>query len=122
VRFKVDENLPLEIAHRLRERAHDAATVPEQKLGGSSDHAVIAVCDAEGRALITADTDFADIRRYRPSDYPGIVGLRLPNMDRESASRAIERMIPLLAVEPLIGKLWIVEQSRVRIRGGDAVR
>lgn len=34
MRFKVDENLPIEVAEMLRQAGHDAATVLEQHLGG----------------------------------------------------------------------------------------
>ena len=30
MRFKIDENLPLEVAHLLREEGHEATTVAEQ--------------------------------------------------------------------------------------------
>lgn len=37
MRFKVDENLPIEVAEALRQAGHDAATVLEQRYGGSAD-------------------------------------------------------------------------------------
>ena len=37
MRFKIDENLPVEIAEVLRLSGYDAATVLEQHLGGSRD-------------------------------------------------------------------------------------
>jgi predicted nuclease of predicted toxin-antitoxin system len=37
MRFKVDENLPVEVAALLTDRGHDAATVRAQGLAGASD-------------------------------------------------------------------------------------
>ena len=34
MRFKIDENLPVEAAELLRQAGHDAVTVLEQHLGG----------------------------------------------------------------------------------------
>jgi hypothetical protein len=34
LRFKVDENLPTEVAELLTNAGHDAITVPEQRPGG----------------------------------------------------------------------------------------
>lgn len=36
-RFKIDEDLPAEIAQMLRAAGHDAATVAEQRMVGTPD-------------------------------------------------------------------------------------
>ena len=82
MRFKVDENLPVELADLLREASHDAATVLEQQLAGAMDADVASVCQHEARALITLDTDFADIRAYPPEKYAGLIVLRLRRQDK----------------------------------------
>jgi predicted nuclease of predicted toxin-antitoxin system len=75
--FKTDENLPFEAATALRTHGLDVATVLDQGLGGHPDADIAAVCRSERRALITLDTDFANIDAYPPGDYPGLVVLRL---------------------------------------------
>ena len=60
MQFKVDENLPIEVAELLKKAGHDATTVVEQRLGGEADAEIASVCQREGRALVTLDTDFAD--------------------------------------------------------------
>lgn len=40
---------------------------------------MIAVCDAERQILITLDLDPANVLRFTPSHYAGIVVLRLPH-------------------------------------------
>ena len=77
MKFKVDENLPLEVAGSLRQAGHDAATVWDQSLAGSPDRDIAAVCQTEGRALLTLDLGFADIRTYPPERFPGPIVLRL---------------------------------------------
>ena len=37
MKFKIDENLPVEFAHELRSIGHDAKTVREQKMCGTAD-------------------------------------------------------------------------------------
>jgi len=37
MRFKVDEDLPVEVAGELRAAGHDAATVAQENVGGASD-------------------------------------------------------------------------------------
>lgn len=38
MKFKIDENLPVEVAELLRQAEHDAVTVLEQHLGGKADY------------------------------------------------------------------------------------
>lgn len=43
----------------------------------------------------------------------------LLDQSRRSILRTLGQVLPLFAVEPLVGFLWIVEEDRVRIRGGN---
>jgi predicted nuclease of predicted toxin-antitoxin system len=93
MRFKTDENLPVEIAALLRQQGHDAVTVGDEGLAGVADVAVAVVCQAEKRVIVTLDLDFSDIRRYPPENYAGIIVLRpvlqlIPMLERMMA-RAI---------------------------------
>ena len=72
MRLKLDENLPSELARLFIEAGHDAVTVLDQDIGGATDAIVASVCLSEGRAIVTMDTHFADIRGYPPHLYPGI--------------------------------------------------
>jgi predicted nuclease of predicted toxin-antitoxin system len=68
-KFKVDENLPVDVVELLSLAGHDAVSVLDQQLGGRPDPLLASVCQHEGRALVTLDLDFADIRTYPPSSY-----------------------------------------------------
>ena len=120
MRFKTDENLPREVADFLNQHGHDAKRVDEQGLGGVADPGVAAVCLVERRVIVTLDTDFMDVRRFPPEDYEGILVLR-PH--RQTIPRILDltrRFTALLESESLMGKLWIVDEGRVRIRPEDA--
>lgn len=82
MQFKIDENMPIEIAEMLTNAGHDAKTVNEQQLQGVKDTVLINVCKNENRALVTLDTDFSDIRAYPPQEYSGIIVLRLGSQAR----------------------------------------
>ena len=60
--FKVDENLPVELAELLSYLGHDAKTVNDQRLQGVNDRVLLERCDNEKRTLVTLDIDFSDIR------------------------------------------------------------
>ena len=114
--FKLDENLPVEAAELLRQAGHEAATVPEQQLTGKDDATIAQTCALEGHALLTLDGDFADIRAYPPGEYPGLVVMRLRSQDKHHVLETISRLIPVFSTEPLAGRLWIVEEDRIRVR------
>ncbi len=114
MRFKIDENLPVEAAELLQRASHDALTVHEQNLRGELDPKLREICAAEGRTLITFDLDFSDVRTYRGT--PGCILLRLHTQDRERVLRTLQQIVPLLQREGLANRLWIVEEARVRIR------
>ena len=117
LKFKVDENLPTEAAELLARAGHDAVTVRDQGMIGQPDTNIAAVCRQEGRVVVTLDLDFADIRVYPPGDYAGIVVLRLTLLDKFHVLSVLERLLPVLEREPLSGKLWIVDETSVRMRG-----
>jgi predicted nuclease of predicted toxin-antitoxin system len=119
MRFKIDENLPVELAELLRNAGHDAHTVGDEHLQGQVDPVIIEVCRSEERALITLDQDFADLRVYPPAALHGLVVLRLSRQDRPHVLSVFQRVVPLFELEQLPGHLWIVEESQIRIRGGE---
>lgn len=118
MKFKVDENLPVEIVQMLRANRHDAETIHDERLGGADDPRIAARCRREGRVLITLDLDFADIRAYPPHRYPGFLVLPLRRQDKPAVLSAFRRVLPELARRTVIHRLWIIEETRVRIRGG----
>jgi len=119
LKFKVDENLPIGVAALLTGAKHDAVTVSDQDVGGVSDAELAALCKEEGRAIVTLDLGFGDIRAYPPSEYPGVVVFRLDQQDKAHIEALCRRLITTLENEEVAGSLWIVEQDQVRIRRSD---
>lgn len=114
--FKVDENLPLAAVELLREAGHDAVSVLDQQLGGRRDPTIADVCQKESRALLSLDLDFADIRTYPPSEFPGLVVLRLRNQSLREILKAAASLAAALRDNDPRHQLWIVEEERIRIR------
>lgn len=117
MKFKIDENLPIEVAQLLREAGHDVFSVHDQGLVGTKDQVLAEVCQAERRALVTLDTHFTDIRAYPPENFSGLVVLRLARQDKLLVLHVMRRVRKLFATETLEGKLWIVGEDSVRLRG-----
>jgi predicted nuclease of predicted toxin-antitoxin system len=116
MKFKTDENVPLEAVDLLRSGGHDALSVFDQSLAGWPDGRIAEVCREEARTLITLDTDFADIRTYPPAAYPGLVVLRLPRQSVPEVTRTMRRLLEVFKNTDCHGQLWIVERNRIRVR------
>ena len=116
MKFKIDENLPVEVAELLCEVGHDALTVNAQELMGSPDLDLAEICKTEDRILVTLDTDFADLRLYPPEKHAGLLVLRLGKQDKAHVLSVFRRILQVLNEEPITGQLWIIDETRIRIR------
>ncbi len=118
MRFKIDENLPVNCADILLKKGYNAETVIQEDLQGATDQTLAEICKLENRILITLDLDFSDIRSYPPGYNPGIIVLRLSEQSIEASESAILRLTLLFPQESPINKLWIVDETNIRIREG----
>ena len=118
MRFKVDENLHEEVAAALCAEGHDAETVYDEGLRGHSDRDIGKACQREQRAVVTLDLDFGNILEYPPELYPGLIVLRVANQDRPHILWVLSQIFELLNRHPLVGHLWIVSETGIRIRPG----
>lgn len=115
MRLKLDENLGQREADILRADGHDVRTVFEQELCSTPDPRLIELCAAEGRCLVTLDLDFANPLLFPPPRYRGIAVLRLPaRASQVDLWDIIRTLAAALRLEPIDGKLWIVQRGRIR--------
>lgn len=70
MRFKIDENLPTEVAH------------------------------------------------YPPNTHSGIILLRLRSQSKYKILQKIRQVIPIIGIKFLEGCIWIIDEQKIRIRGG----
>ncbi len=77
MKFKVDENLPVELLYDLRVAGHQAESVHEERLTGAPDAVVLERVRTEGYALLTMDKGIADVRAYLAGHVLGLSCLSL---------------------------------------------
>jgi predicted nuclease of predicted toxin-antitoxin system len=116
LRFKLDENIPARALPALRAAGHEVETAESEALAGAADRAVLAACTAEDRLLVTLDLDFSDIREYAPGSHKGIWVLRPSTQTFAAVLALIEAGVRLSATEESNGRLWVIDEQRVRIR------
>jgi hypothetical protein len=82
---------------------------------GAVDSALIEVCRNERRALVTLGMGFANPLVFRPSDYAGIIMLRLqPHPTAADFDLELEALIGGLVRHEVDGKLWVVQRGSIR--------
>jgi predicted nuclease of predicted toxin-antitoxin system len=116
VKFKLDENMPADLATCLREAGHGVADVGGEGLGGEDDPSVLAAATAEERILLTFDLDFADIRHYPPGTHAGIVVFRLQDQRWRTLEGPVVRLLAGSQLADLEKGLAILDETRVRYK------
>jgi predicted nuclease of predicted toxin-antitoxin system len=118
MRFLIDANLPRSIVALIAGLGHEVEFARDVGLAAAADADVAAHARASRAALITRDMDFADVRRYPPEQYSGLVVLRVADILKAGEiAQIVERFLrePRF-LSQLSGRLAIVEVDRVRFR------
>jgi hypothetical protein len=116
MKIKIDENLPPQIAHKLRSLGHDVHTALDEGISGCVDPVMWQAAQRDERFLITQDLDFSDARRFAPGTHHGIllIRLRLPGMF--SLVERIEELFQNENVSAWIGCFVVATERKLRVR------
>jgi len=114
-RVKLDENVPDLVGTILQQAGHQVAVARDQDLAGKPDDRVLEVASNEGRVLVSLDRGFANVLQHPPEAAAGIVVIRLDEQTLPRIQRVAETLGALLAAHPVEGRLWVLDESRLRI-------
>ena len=115
MKFKLDENIPVDLARVLGGLGHDVDTVPQEALTGRPDSIVWACAQEAERLLITQDLDFADIRRFAPGTHSGILLVRLRNPSRRELLDRVGSLFLNEPIEEWYGSFVVVTDRKLRV-------
>jgi predicted nuclease of predicted toxin-antitoxin system len=116
MKFKLDENLPLEIADAFQDAGHEIDSVQSEGLTGASDLKILYHVQIENQILLTMDKGIADIRLFPPSQYPGIVLFRPATSGRGEVLRFVQQALPDLLSTDMTGRLVVISPRGIRSR------
>jgi predicted nuclease of predicted toxin-antitoxin system len=116
MRIKLDENLPLQAAFKLKALGHEVHTTYEEGLSGCVDRQILEPAQREERCLITQDLDFADIRIFAPGEHHGILLIRLSSPSRTQLIERIEELFESENVSSWAGCFVVATERKVRVR------
>jgi predicted nuclease of predicted toxin-antitoxin system len=114
VRFKIDENLPVELADELRSLGHAADTARDEGLSGRPDSEVVAKARAGNRIIVTLDKGIADLVRFPIATHTGVVLFRPGSLGRKAVLAFIRQRLASLL--DLAGRITVVTTDRIRVR------
>lgn len=116
MKVKLDENMPAQMAGLLRKAGLDVTTVTQEGMGGSNDPEIARAATAEGRILVTFDTDFANIREFPLGSHAGVVVFRLKDQRWAVLEGPARRLLVAGVLDRLHGGLAIVDETGFRLR------
>ncbi len=116
--FLLDANMPRSAVESVSSAGHDCTHVRDTPLADAPDSEIAEYARVHQLTLVTRDFDFADIRRYPPEQYAGIVVIS--TVETADAMAIARLVVTFLAAHDclanLSGRLAIVEVGRVRLR------
>src|SRR2546421_3131038 len=86
MRFKLDEDLPRELADDLRRVGHDPDSIVEEGLSGAKDRTVLQAARTAGRVLLTLDKRIASLLQHPVHEHAGVVLFRPDTAGRRAGS------------------------------------
>jgi predicted nuclease of predicted toxin-antitoxin system len=116
MKFKLDENLPQELADDLLRIGHDADTVLGEGLAGAEDLMVVNAARASDRVLITLDKGIASLLHYPIREHFGVVLFRPDSSGRGEVLSFVRLRLGMLLEMNLEGHLTVVGPARIRVR------
>ena len=117
MRFLVDQNRSPRLAELLREAGHDAIHTGDLGLERAPDEALILLARAQGRVIISGDTDFGALLALAHETTPSVILFRQQrNRRAEFQARVLLENLDAIAPDLQGGAVVVFDDARIRVR------
>ena len=100
----------------LRSLGHDVVRVSEIAPANTEDEAIIAIASQQERVILTQDLDFSDLIALAGKKLPSVISLRLSSSRIEYVNQVLQRILPDLEQDVLMGMIIAVKDRHIRRR------
>jgi predicted nuclease of predicted toxin-antitoxin system len=115
----IDEDLPRKLGESLKKLGWETKDVRDFGLSGKTDKEIISFAKESKAVLFSSDKDFANISKYPPQEYYGIVILDFPNeVSTDFMIKETGKALVKIPLEDFKHNLIIIEPGKIRIRRG----
>lgn len=116
MKLLVDSALSHRVAEGLRRSGHDATHTRDYGKAASPDLEIFELAASEGRTIVSADTDFAELLALREETRPSFLLVRLAQFRPEQQVALLLGILPAVEEALTEGAVVVVEPTRIRIR------
>jgi predicted nuclease of predicted toxin-antitoxin system len=116
LKFLVDESISARVAQLLRTEGRDAVHVSELDLLGAADTEVMQAAAEAERVVVSADTDFGELRALGRHPGPSLVLLRRSPHRPERQTEIILASLAEIEESLTVGAVVTLTPDRARIR------
>lgn len=113
--FLVDQPLSPALAAGLRSAGHDAVHVRDYRMSRASDAEIFDRAAAEGRVVVSADTDFGMLLALRQAALPSVILFRRAAHRPDGQLTLLLNHLEGISDDLKAGALVVIEDRRLRV-------
>jgi predicted nuclease of predicted toxin-antitoxin system len=115
IKLLTDENISPKVVASIRQIGIDILDTKEQQWSGTDDETLLNRAYQEQRFVLTHDSDFGTLAVNQGKPCYGILYLRLKNVKPVNVSRICKGLFQK-ELEIIPHTIWVIEETRIRIR------
>jgi predicted nuclease of predicted toxin-antitoxin system len=116
VRLLLDMPVSPRLETWLATLGHDAVHALSLGLDRASDEELLALARAEGRTVVTADTDFPQLLALSGQSSPGVILFRGGSYSRAEMQGLLSRVLTAFPEATLAASVCVVDRRSIRCR------